>query len=411
MEIGLFVIGLLLGPIINYCIYGFAYFTRAISPFQSAHGDVVRRASHYVPIVGWLFRMPEREHFGRFFWLRPFLIELLTPFLLIGLNRYILAGGCVPSFGAAMPSQALLWVEFLAFALLLTFMTIATFIDFDERTIPDWVTIPGTIAGLVGAATLPGWQLWVVDNPVFPAVKGDTVPLHSMTPQAWQPEWSQGAVGNWGLIYGLLIWTIWCFALTDRRWIMRRGMRKACEFFVARLLRSAHTRPLIALWVVGVIGIVVAYNALMADRWQSLLSSLIGIGLGGVLVWSFRLVSGWAMKREALGFGDVTLMAMVGAFLGWQAVWIAFFTAPGFALLIVVVAWLITGDNSLPFGPYLCFATAHVMLNWPQVSELLWYYFVTPNQIMPILVAMIAASGAILWLIQSIKMYIYSLRK
>ncbi len=51
-------------------------------------------------------------------------------------------------------------------------------------------------------------------------------------------------------------------------------------------------------------------------------------GDGGGLVWSFRIVASVVMGREALGFGDVTLMAMVGAFTGWQAVWISFFLAP-----------------------------------------------------------------------------------
>ena len=65
------------------------------------------------------------------------------------------------------------------------------------------------------------------------------------------------------------------------------------------------------------------------------------MGLGGGLVWGFRIVACWAMGQEALGFGDVTLMAMIGAFFGWQIVWIAFFLAPFFGMLFVVVVWIV----------------------------------------------------------------------
>ena len=68
-----------------------------------------------------------------------------------------------------------------------------------------------------------------------------------------------------------------------------------------------------------------------------------------------------------MGFGDVTLMAMVGAFLGWQAALAAFFIAPFTAILIVVVQFLLTREPAFPFGPYLCAGTLVTILFWGNI--------------------------------------------
>ena len=60
-------------------------------------------------------------------------------------------------------------------------------------------------------------------------------------------------------------------------------------------------------------------------RGPDLLTALIGLVGSGGIVWAVRLIGTAALRREAMGFGDVTLMMMVGTFLGWQACLIAFF--------------------------------------------------------------------------------------
>jgi hypothetical protein len=78
-------------------------------------------------------------------------------------------------------------------------------------------------------------------------------------------------------------------------------------------------------------------------RGHALLTALVGMATGGLLVWFFRIVFGWVLAEEANGFGDGTLKAVIGAFLGWQATLIVLFLAPFAAVAIAVGQWLLTG--------------------------------------------------------------------
>ncbi len=87
------------------------------------------------------------------------------------------------------------------------------------------------------------------------------------------------------------------------------------------------------------------------------MSSLIGILLGGGsllgVAWAYQLFTG----REGMGGGDIKLLAMVGAFLGWPAIPVALFFASltgslvGLGLMIQKQA---DGKFALPFAPFLC---------------------------------------------------------
>ena len=399
MEIGLIVIGVLVGPLINLAIYACAYFPRPISPWQTPPESIKARSwTSKLPIVGWMTRWSEGPVFGRWFWLRPLLIELLTPIALVMLYRFVLGGGTV----GAPVAISTLFHQFLAYGLLVGLMVVATFIDFDERTIPDWITLPGTLVGLLGAAVFPDWRLQELVPPVFPAMTWTSGSIHANSPYPWVVEWN----GVQGLMLGLLFWTGWCFGMSDRRWIVRRGFKKAVLYFFAALQRSPSTRLLLSIWLVGIVLIGGAYCSFGPFRWEALLSSLFGIGLGGLLVWGFRLAAQWAMGQEALGFGDVTLMAMIGSFFGWQIVWISFFLSPFFGLIFVLIVWAVTRDRSTPFGPYICAATVYAMLDWNR----LWGYcstlFLSADLMLIVLVVLMFAMGTLLWLVEMIKMLV-----
>ncbi len=92
--------------------------------------------------------------------------------------------------------------------------------------------------------------------------------------------------------------------------------------------------------------------------------SLAGLIAGAGITWLARAISQWVLGVEALGLGDVTLMAMVGSFLGWQPVIFVFLLAPTCGIAAAVTMRLAYGRRALPYGPYLSFATLLVLLTW-----------------------------------------------
>ena len=70
------------------------------------------------------------------------------------------------------------------------------------------------------------------------------------------------------------------------------------------------------------------------------------------------------MGQQAMGFGDVTLMAMVGAFIGWQASLAAFAYGIMIAMLAVILMLVIIRESHIAFGPYLSMGTVVAVYNW-----------------------------------------------
>lgn len=92
--------------------------------------------------------------------------------------------------------------------------------------------------------------------------------------------------------------------------------------------------------------------------------STAGLLTGMALTSGVRFIASRVMGMEALGLGDVTLMGMVGSFLGWQPTVIAFLLAPLCAITIGLVARLLGGKSYIPYGPYLAAGSLIVMFAW-----------------------------------------------
>jgi len=109
------------------------------------------------------------------------------------------------------------------------------------------------------------------------------------------------------------------------------------------------------------------------------LDSLLGIALGGGILYLVR--SGYYLitKTEGMGKGDVYLLAMIGAFLGSKAVVITIFLSSFLGAVVGVTIIMIKGKSrkyAIPYGPFLSIG-ALLSLFWGDVLLAWYYHFLT----------------------------------
>jgi leader peptidase (prepilin peptidase)/N-methyltransferase len=110
--------------------------------------------------------------------------------------------------------------------------------------------------------------------------------------------------------------------------------------------------------------------ALAAGR-QPLGTAVLGAAVGFGLLWLVAVVGQWYFKQEAMGGGDVKMMAMVGAFVGWQGTLLTVFLGALIGSLIFVPLSLAGHKKLVPFGIFLAIGAAATYLLGPSI--LAWY--------------------------------------
>ena len=108
---------------------------------------------------------------------------------------------------------------------------------------------------------------------------------------------------------------------------------------------------------------------------QALLRSAIGAASGYGALWLVAVLGKLAFKKEAMGGGDVKLMAMFGAFFGWQSLPFILFAA-SLAGSVIGVGLILAKRREatggiIPFGPFLCMGALAWMFWGPVLLD--WY--------------------------------------
>jgi leader peptidase (prepilin peptidase) / N-methyltransferase len=344
-----FVLGAAVGSFLNVCIYRLPRELSINQPSRSFCPACKEPIpwSYNIPLISWLFLRGRCARCGAKITFRYFGVELLTALLFLAVWR---------TFPLEMA---------LAYWVFVSFVVVATFVDFEHFIIPDEITIGGTIGGIIASLAVP--ELQVTDSRFAALIRSGLAAGLGYLTLLFVLEAGKLAFGKKRIRLD---------GLTPFTW-KRNGDDADFAVGPERSLWSEHfaresDRLLLKCDNVTIDGRI--HNKVTLEFYYN------RVTIEGE---TFQLdevneISGTATElqipREAMGRGDLKFLASIGAFLGWRAVLFSIFAGSLLGSLVGLVT-LVVGkrvwSTKLPFGPYLAFGAMVWMFFGPAFVE--WY--------------------------------------
>ncbi len=127
--------------------------------------------------------------------------------------------------------------------------------------------------------------------------------------------------------------------------------------------------------VITLPGIPIFFLLALAVPDVALKDSLIGLLVGGGSLWAVALLYKWLTGKDGMGGGDIKLLAMMGALIGWQGVLFTIFISSAVGSVTGLLVMLIQKGNlklAIPFGPFLAIGgVAYLFFGHPLIN---WYF-------------------------------------
>jgi len=126
--------------------------------------------------------------------------------------------------------------------------------------------------------------------------------------------------------------------------------------------------------VISLPGIGVGLLASLLTSQISFSNSLLGILCGGGSLFLIATGYQWLFKREGMGGGDVKLLAMIGAFLGWKAVIVTILLGSLIGSITGIILMVSKGKDfkyAIPFGPFLSLGAVAALFYGERI--IYWY--------------------------------------
>ncbi len=125
------------------------------------------------------------------------------------------------------------------------------------------------------------------------------------------------------------------------------------------------------------------FNYFLADTVSMrVLQSFFGLLAGGGSLVVIAVVGKWIFKKDAMGGGDIKIMAGVGTFIGWEKVLFAIFLASLIGSIVgisLIVFKKISKKEAIAFGPYLAVSSLLVLF-LPKPSVIIQTIFMLEEQ-------------------------------
>ncbi|MBN1435880.1 MAG: prepilin peptidase [Sedimentisphaerales bacterium] len=321
-----------------------------------------------IPILSWFLLRGRCRSCGAKFSIRYATVEFVTGVLFAGLYVvYFLCGvrGDMPGFEQGG------WLIYGGHVMLLSVLLASSLIDADHMIIDLGVCRFGAVVGLLLSLIWP----YVADGVALER-------LWWVIPYAGPRQAAAALGGGVGLIIGMLLqkWGILTRSYAELEKAEAEAVKNKQDVEAALDAVELDVRKVMGrelLFLLPAIGLGLAAVWLvtatpLGDGWARLLGgqkwlagatgSLFGFMMGGGVVWATRILGSLAFGREAMGSGDIDLMATVGAVLGWTSPVLAFFVAPFLGLGWAILRLVLHGTREIPYGPFLSMGTLVVMV-------------------------------------------------
>lgn len=351
-----FAIGASIGSFLNVVIYRVPLGLSVNEPKRSfCPSCKTQIPMHYnVPLLTWLMLRGRCKWCSEPIAFRYFLVELLT-----GVVFFCLWQATLEPLGIL--GVVAMWV-------LAALLISATFIDFDHFIIPDSITIGGAVAGVIFSLIVPA--------------------LHDQT-SWWRGgiESLIGAAAGFALIYLVVLMGKMAFGK------IRHEFAEPVGFEISQ--PGGEDQPII----IRIGEHEYDWGDVFFRKWDRLetdatelafddcprdFESFVVVGDGFLVdgerveVEDVKKVSGKLTRavvpREAMGFGDVKFVAMIGAFLGWESTLFTLFVASIVGAVVGLIQKFVVREEwtrPLPFGPYLALGAFVWMFTGPALW--IWY--------------------------------------
>lgn len=411
--------GACIGSLLNVLVYRLPLGLGVVTPPSSCPACETRLTwRENIPIFGWLFLGGRCRFCGVRISSEYPLVELFTAVLFAVVYLVLYAEGGrflnVP-FMAVQPEWAragfvATWPTFVLIVVLFSCLIAMTLVDARTFQIPMALT---TAPALLAAVVHPAHALWLeFGKGGFPwAAQGWSWTMATPGPHGWW--WIGASIGGAAglLLSNILLWTgkakrsfadydawereqlakvpategepaaganttgedpthMWIAYPHARREVLREVLFLAPAIGLG-LLGAAVAARYAGPWTFDPVQLATVPTR-EAPLWLDVTAGmLMGYLVGGGIVWAVRILGSLAFGKEAMGLGDVHLMAAVGACLGWVDAVLGFFAATFVGVFWAVLGWVLGGafKRAMPFGPFLAVGSVLVWLLKPLVER------------------------------------------